>query len=52
MTIAEKILSAKSGKTSVTPGEIVEAYPRSRHEPHGHVAIGQRDAANRRHKAV
>ncbi len=27
MTIAEKILSAKSGKTSVTPGEIVEAYP-------------------------
>ena len=27
MTIAEKILSAKSGKTAVTPGEIVEAYP-------------------------
>ena len=27
MTIAEKILSAKSGKASVTPGEIVEAYP-------------------------
>jgi 3-isopropylmalate/(R)-2-methylmalate dehydratase large subunit len=27
MTIAEKILAAKSGKTSVTPGEIVEAYP-------------------------
>lgn len=26
-TIAEKILSAKSGKTSVTAGEIVEAYP-------------------------
>src|ERR1700685_3612561 len=27
MTIAEKILSSKSGKSSVTPGEIVEAYP-------------------------
>src|ERR1700687_1546866 len=27
MTIAEKILSTKSGKKSVTPGEIVEAYP-------------------------
>src|ERR1700731_2142160 len=27
MTIAEKILSTKSGKDSVTPGEIVEAYP-------------------------
>ncbi len=27
MTIAEKILAAKSGRTSVTPGEIVEAYP-------------------------
>jgi homoaconitate hydratase family protein len=27
MTIAEKILSAKSGKGTVTPGEIVEAYP-------------------------
>jgi 3-isopropylmalate/(R)-2-methylmalate dehydratase large subunit len=27
MTIAEKILSAKSGKASLTPGEIVEAYP-------------------------
>jgi homoaconitate hydratase family protein len=27
MTIAEKILSTKSGKTHVTPGEIVEAYP-------------------------
>lgn len=27
MTIAEKILAAKSGKDSVTPGEIVEAYP-------------------------
>lgn len=27
MTIAEKILAAKSGKSSVTPGEIVEAYP-------------------------
>src|SRR4029077_20481603 len=27
MTIAEKILSAKSGKASVTPGESVEAYP-------------------------
>lgn len=27
MTIAEKILSAKSGKSAVTPGEIVEAYP-------------------------
>src|SRR5215469_17527227 len=27
MTIAEKILAAKSGKTSVSPGEIVEAYP-------------------------
>ena len=27
MTIAEKILSAKSGKASVTPGEIVEAFP-------------------------
>ncbi len=27
MTIAEKILSSKSGKTSVTPGEIVDAYP-------------------------
>ncbi len=27
MTIAEKILSAKSGKAFVTPGEIVEAYP-------------------------
>src|SRR3984885_4438053 len=26
-TIAEKILSAKSGKASVAPGEIVEAYP-------------------------
>jgi homoaconitate hydratase family protein len=26
-TIAEKILAAKSGKTSVQPGEIVEAYP-------------------------
>lgn len=27
MTIAEKILSAKSGKPAVAPGEIVEAYP-------------------------
>src|SRR5579883_820946 len=27
MTIAEKILSAKSGKSTVAPGEIVEAYP-------------------------
>lgn len=27
MTIAEKILAAKSGKSSVTPGEIVEAFP-------------------------
>jgi homoaconitate hydratase family protein len=27
MTIAEKILAAKSGKTTVAPGEIVEAYP-------------------------
>jgi homoaconitate hydratase family protein len=27
MTIAEKILAAKSGRTSVAPGEIVEAYP-------------------------
>src|SRR5437660_8544456 len=27
MTIAEKILSAKSGKSAVQPGEIVEAYP-------------------------
>src|ERR1700729_863210 len=27
MTIAEKIFSAKSGKTSATPGEIVEAFP-------------------------
>jgi homoaconitate hydratase family protein len=26
-TIAEKILAAKSGKTSVSPGEIVDAYP-------------------------
>ncbi len=26
-TIAEKILAAKCGKSSVTPGEIVEAYP-------------------------
>jgi homoaconitate hydratase family protein len=26
-TIAEKILAAKSGKSSVSPGEIVEAYP-------------------------
>ncbi len=26
-TIAEKILAIKSGKSSVTPGEIVEAYP-------------------------
>lgn len=26
-TIAEKILAAKSGKSTVTPGEIVEAYP-------------------------
>ena len=27
MTIAEKILAKKSGKTSVTPGQIVDAYP-------------------------
>ncbi|HLK46866.1 MAG TPA: 3-isopropylmalate dehydratase large subunit [Bryobacteraceae bacterium] len=27
MTIAEKILSAKSGRAAVTPGEIVDAYP-------------------------
>src|SRR5690242_13659933 len=27
MTIAEKILSAKSGRPTVTPSEIVEAYP-------------------------
>ena len=27
MTIAEKILAVKSGKPSVSPGEIVEAYP-------------------------
>ncbi len=26
-TIAEKILAAKSGRSTVTPGEIVEAYP-------------------------
>ena len=27
MTIAEKILAAKCGRTTVTPGEIVDAYP-------------------------
>src|SRR5215470_8851756 len=27
MTIAEKILAVKSGRSSVAPGEIVEAYP-------------------------
>src|SRR6202034_467623 len=27
MTISEKILAAKSGRNSVTPGEIVEAFP-------------------------
>lgn len=27
MTIAEKILAKKAGKTSVTPGQIVDAYP-------------------------
>src|SRR6202050_4820284 len=27
MTIAEKILAAKSGNSSVTPGQIVDAYP-------------------------
>ena len=27
LTIAEKILSAKSGRLSVRPGEIVDAYP-------------------------
>jgi len=27
MTIAEKILARKSGKSAVTPGEIVDAYP-------------------------
>jgi 3-isopropylmalate/(R)-2-methylmalate dehydratase large subunit len=27
MTIAEKILAAKSGKSTVSPGEIVDAYP-------------------------
>ena len=27
VTIAEKILAAKSGRTSVVPGEIVDAYP-------------------------
>jgi hypothetical protein len=27
LTIAEKILATKSGKTSVSPGEIVEAFP-------------------------
>ena len=27
MTIAEKILAAKSGKSAVSPGEIVDAYP-------------------------
>src|SRR5579864_7269222 len=27
MTIAEKILSAKSGRSAVAPGEIVDAYP-------------------------
>ena len=27
MTIAEKILAAKSGKSNVAPGEIVDAYP-------------------------
>jgi homoaconitate hydratase family protein len=27
MTIAEKILAAKSGKSSTSPGEIVDAYP-------------------------
>ena len=27
MTIAEKILAAKSGKSTVAPGEIVDAYP-------------------------
>jgi homoaconitate hydratase family protein len=27
LTIAEKILAAKSGKSSVSPGEIVDAYP-------------------------
>lgn len=27
MTIAQKILAAKSGRTSVQPGEIVDAYP-------------------------
>jgi len=26
-TIAEKILAAKSGRSDVSPGEIVEAYP-------------------------
>ena len=27
MTIAEKILAKKAGKASVTPGQIVDAYP-------------------------
>src|SRR5256886_16198704 len=27
MTIAEKILAKKSGQASVTPGQIVDAYP-------------------------
>jgi len=26
-TIAQKILASKSGKSSVEPGEIVDAYP-------------------------
>ncbi len=38
-TIAEKILAAKSGQSSVVPGEIVEAFPGSGDEPHRHLAI-------------
>ncbi len=47
MTMAEKILAAKSGKSSVTPGEIVDAYPDLVMGYTANVAVGQRFTAHR-----
>ena len=52
ITIAEKILAAKSGKSSVQSRRDRRSLPRPGHEPHGHVAFGQRDEQSRRDQAV
>ena len=52
MTIAEKILATKSGKTSRDSRRNRRSLSRPGHEPHRHLAIRQRNAKNRRHQTL